>query len=172
MRRLRMALVLLAAVTMASCATLKVYTDHDPGANFAHFKTFDFLGQPKGLDPLMAKRARAVVAQQLEAKGLHRATGRADLLVAIGARTRTEHQINTIHFGWGWGYGWWGGMGGSTSYVRNVPIGALVVDLVDGRTKQLVWRGIASDYLSPDPKDNAEMLQRAVAKMFADYPPK
>jgi len=164
--------VLFVAVLAAGCTTLKVYTDHDPGADFSRFKTFDFIGQPKGLDPLMAKRARAEVALQLKAKGLQRATGRADLLVAIVARARTEHQVNTVSYGWGWGYGWWGGMGGSTSYVRNVPIGALVVDLVNARNKQLVWRGTARDYLSPDPQENAGMLHRAVSKMFESYPPK
>jgi len=168
----RLLIVTVMAVLAAGCTTLKVYTDHDPAADFKRYRTFDFLGQPKGLDQLMGKRARAEVASQLRAKGLHRATGRPDLLVAIGARTRAERQINTVSFGWGWGYGWWGGMGGSTSYVRDVPIGALVVDLVDGRNKQLVWRGMASDYLSPDPQENAGMLHRAVAKMFEAYPPK
>lgn len=163
---------MLAVLMLAGCTTLKVYTDHDPAADFSRFRTFEFIGQPKGLDPLMAKRARAEVALQLEAKGLHRAAGKPDLLVAIAARTRNQRQVNTVHFGWGYGYGWWGGMGGSTSYVRNVPIGALVVDLVNARNKQLVWRGMAHDYLSPDPKDNAAMLHRAVAKMFEEYPPR
>ncbi len=171
MRRGLPVLVLM-AVLAASCTTLKVYTDHDPAADFSRFKTFDFIGQPKGLDPLMGKRARAEVALQLKAKGLHRATGRPDLLVAIAARTRSERRVNTVHYGFGWGYGWWGGMGGSTSYVQNVPVGALVVDLVNARNKQLVWRGMANDYLSPSPKENAEMLHRAVAKMFEEYPPR
>lgn len=171
MRR-RFPLIALMAVLAAGCATLEVYTDHDPAADFSRFKTFDFIGQPRGLDQLMGKRARAEVAMQLNAKGLHRGSGRPDLLVAIVARTRAERQVTTVHYGWGWGYGWWGGLGGSTSYVRNVPIGALVVDLVNARNKQLVWRGVARDYLSRNPKENAAMLHRAVAKMFEEYPPR
>ena len=34
--------------------------------------------------------------------------------------------------------------------VSEVPVGTLVVDLVDGKKKELVWRGIASDTLNTD----------------------
>jgi len=45
-------------------------------------------------------------------------------------------------------------------------------DLFDTSTKQVVWRGVASDTVSDKPEKNEKHLYEAVAKMFKDFPPK
>jgi hypothetical protein len=54
-----------------------------------------------------------------------------------------------------------------------VPVGTLIVDLVDAREKRLVWQGVASDALDPgataDERD--KVVATMIAKMLADYPP-
>jgi hypothetical protein len=48
----------------------------------------------------------------------------------------------------------------------------MVVDLFDAKTKKLVWRGIARDTLSTNPKKNAEKITKATEKMFKKkFPP-
>ncbi len=157
---------------LAGCATIKVYSDFDPSVDFSRYATFDFIGRPKGLDTFMQQRARTAVLRRLEARGVQRAEHDPDLLVAIAARTRVYKQINTVNWGWGYGWGWYGGMGGSTSYVSDVPVGSLVIDLVDARTNQLVWRGLARVDLSADPRKNARILEDAIALIFDRYPPR
>lgn len=159
-------------IAASGCTTMTVYTDYDHTASFSGYDTFEFLGQPKGLSPLMQRRARDAVRAELTAKGLRRARGpRADLHVAINARIRVERQLSTVHFGYG--YRWWGGhVGMAHHHVRNVPVGAVVVDLVDARTNQLVWRGVAHDVMSRDPERNAATIREAVSRMFAEFPPR
>ena len=56
--------------------------------------------------------------------------------------------------------------------VNTYPVGAIVVDLFDAWTKQLVWRGVARDVLAEDPQKNTKKLHKAVEKMFDKFPPK
>jgi hypothetical protein len=39
------------------------------------------------------------------------------------------------------------------------------------RVKQLVWRGAGTDTLSDKPETNSAKLNKALAKMFEQYPP-
>jgi hypothetical protein len=54
-----------------------------------------------------------------------------------------------------------------------IEIGKLVIALFDPATKQLVWRGSASKTLdiNEDPDKNYRNLEKAVAKLFKNYPP-
>ena len=47
------------------------------------------------------------------------------------------------------------------------------MDLVDGKKKDMVWRGIATDTLNPDnsPEDREKKLREVAAQLFAGYPP-
>jgi Domain of unknown function (DUF4136) len=44
-------------------------------------------------------------------------------------------------------------------------------DRYDTRTKQLVWRATGTDRLSDQPEQNTVQMNKAVAKMFEQYPP-
>ena len=50
--------------------------------------------------------------------------------------------------------------------------GWVVVDVFDGKTKRSLWRGTASGTLQSDPERMNVMLQAALDKMFATFPPK
>jgi hypothetical protein len=47
-----------------------------------------------------------------------------------------------------------------------------VVDLFDAKTKNLMWRGSASDTLSDKSDENIKNLNKGVQKMFDHFPPK
>ena len=51
--------------------------------------------------------------------------------------------------------------------------GTLVIDLVDRRTKKLVWRGTAQAALSETPSkaEREATIDEAVKKMFEKFPP-
>jgi len=78
--------------------------------------------------------------------------------------------------GWGWGWRGWGGAGWQTATVSNIPIGTLIVDLVDPSEKRLVWRGVATEYvdkiLKMDPEEKTKAANEAMAKLFKEYPPR
>ena len=54
-----------------------------------------------------------------------------------------------------------------------IDIGKLTIGLFDPASKQLVWRGAASKTLniSKDPDKNYRNLEKAMAKLFRNYPP-
>jgi hypothetical protein len=61
-----------------------------------------------------------------------------------------------------------GGMGGITPE-QNME-GTLIVSLYDAKQKSLVWRGMGQDTLGNNGNKNQQMVQKAVTKMFQQYP--
>ena len=106
-----------------------------------------------------------------------------DLTVTAIETTKDKQEYNTFYDGlggagfgyrgWrGWGGGWGGGMGDASTTVADVPVGTLLIDLYDGKTHQLVWRGTSHQDLSNKPSKNTSKVDKAVDKMFDKYPPK
>jgi hypothetical protein len=46
------------------------------------------------------------------------------------------------------------------------------VDIFDGSTKTLIWRGTAASVLSSKPEKNERKLEDAVTDMFKHFPPR
>ena len=63
-------------------------------------------------------------------------------------------------------------MSSTSTTVRPVTTGTLVVDLVNAKTNQLMWRGSGSDTITGDPEDTQRTINEVVYRMFAEYPPK
>jgi hypothetical protein len=53
-------------------------------------------------------------------------------------------------------------------------VGTLIVDLIDTKAKELVWRGSASRVVDADesPQTREVKVQQAVDKLFDGFPPK
>jgi Domain of unknown function (DUF4136) len=128
-------------------------------------------------DQLLDQDIKRAVDAQLAEKGLTKVDKGGDILVGYQAHVREEKSINL----WGSGAnGWWGGgpyWGGGLSSVQGqtstIPIGTLVVALYDPARKQLIWRGEATKTvdLKKDPNKNYGNLQKAMVKLFKNYPP-
>jgi hypothetical protein len=48
--------------------------------------------------------------------------------------------------------------------------GTMIVDLYDAKTQSLVWRGLAQNTLNNNGNKNQEMVQKAITKMFKQWP--
>lgn len=172
----RVLLFVLAAALTGCSSSLEVAHDYDQGAAFASYKTYSWSERKEtAVSSLWDSRIRKAVEAQLAAKGLSRTETNADLKVVYVAGLGAQKQYNTVVTG-GYGYGWRGArMGGSmaTTTETTIPKGALVVDLVDVRRNELVWRARATATVDPDrkPEEAEATLGKAVAKMFEAYPP-
>jgi hypothetical protein len=169
-----LATVFAAARFGAACSTLQVSTDYDKAADFSQYKTFSYRDTGELKNDIWASRIENSLSDALAAKGLKKVPSDGDLWLVAHPRLSKQTQINTYNSGWGYGYGWYGGGGGmSTSTVSEIPVGTLVVDLVDGRKKDLVWRGTATDTLNPDasPESREQKLHDVAAQLFAGFPP-
>ena len=99
----------------------------------------------------------------------------ADVAVVAMEITRDQQTLNTFYDGFGGGWGWrrfgGGGFGEATTTTDTYKVGTVVVDLFDTKTKQLIWRGAASDTLSDNSDKNIKKLNESVDKMFKHFPP-
>jgi Domain of unknown function (DUF4136) len=177
MRFLKISLAVLVLLLMASSVKAqKVAIDYDHRANFSQYKTFMWIRPPhyRG-EPLMEQRITEYVNAQLTARGLQPVSEGADLGVAAHVATREQHTLETFYdgFGGGWGWHYWGPMGGTAFTTEHTyEVGTLVVDLFDAHAKQLIWRGEATDTLSEKPDKDTKKLNKAVEKLFKDFPPR
>jgi hypothetical protein len=166
-------LVAISSVAMAQ----KVTVDWDKGTSFAGYKTYTWAQGTPAQNPLMGNRIVEAIDAQLAAKGLQKVApgGNPDLIVVYHAGRDTETRINTIDTGmYGGGWGWWGGYyggGSSTTYVDKVQVGQLIVDMGDVKTKKYVWRGTANATIPSKPEKGEALINKAVTKMFAKFPP-
>ncbi len=60
------------------------------------------------------------------------------------------------------------------TYVREYEEGSLILDVVDAKAKQLVWRGTAEAELSDNPSasDTRQRIDEAVGQVLSRFPPK
>jgi hypothetical protein len=165
-----------AALLTVGCGySIKTSTDYDRSVKFANYDSFFIMnGNPSG-NPLLDQRAQADVRNTLTTKGwIEVPAGEGKAAVVVHAATKTKHSYETFYDGWGgWGWrgGWGRGFGGATTLVNDYKVGTLVVDIFDAKTKQAIWHGSARDALSDNAQSNADATERAVDKMFSNFPP-
>jgi len=166
MKALRFTLCLLLCGTLISCSSVTVKSDFDANANFAQYKTFDFMSRSRDGNPLNNKRVEAAIEQELIAKGLQKqAAGRPDLLVAYHTNVKDKIDVDT----YGYRYGRYGRRVGTYTTVQKYQQGTLVVDLVDAKEKELVWRGWAKGEVNDS--ISKEKIDDTVRKILGKYPP-
>ncbi len=170
MKRISLGFALTMMLVANAAFAQKVTTDYNKSANFAPSKTFMWIKEPKTTNPLVRQRVIDDVNSALAAKGLQLVTSDADLCIAAHAATKQERTLNTFYDGFGGGWRWRGGFGNATTTVDTYEVGTLVVDIFDARTKEAIWRGASSKTLSGNPQKNAANLNKAVVKMFKDFP--
>jgi Domain of unknown function (DUF4136) len=158
----------------------KVSYDYEKSTNFAAFKTYAHKDGTKVGQPLIDDRIAAAIDTQLAAKGLTKTESNPDVFVVYHVAFDKQKDISTFSsggggygpYGWGWGGGWAGGT--STTQVRDILIGTLVIDMADAKKGQLAWRGMGvkevNTQASPEKRDKS--INEAVKKIFKNYPPK
>jgi hypothetical protein len=166
------ALVLtVATVAIVACASsITTSVDYDRSVDFSRYRTYGWLPSRIGND-IFEKRLTAAIDRELAARGLVR-SDRPDLLVAIHGRLSKEVQYTAYDAGWGYGWRRWGARGPTTVRRQEVPVGTLVVDLVDAGEKELVWRGTATSAIdtTASVEKREAAVRESVGKLFAEYP--
>jgi hypothetical protein len=156
----------------------QVKTDYDRNTDFSQYKTYSW-GKVQTQDPLWIDRIKGAVNAALAAKGWTPVESGGDAAVMALDMNQTHKTLNTYYDSIGGGWGWrgrWGGLGGdgfgdSTTTESDYQVGTLVVDLFDGKTKQLIWRGSSSETLGDNSGKNIKNLDKGVQKLFEHFPP-
>jgi hypothetical protein len=64
------------------------------------------------------------------------------------------------------------GTGIATTTTTDQNVGNLVIDVFDGTSKKLLWRGLATENLSSNDDRNTRMVDGDINNMFKNFPPK
>lgn len=162
---------------LAACAYGQdVHYNYDRSANFAAYKTYQWVEIPGGSVPdrLIDQAIKQAADEQLAQKGLIKVAEYPDLYIGYQVVINLEKSVDL--YSTGIGPGGWGGWGDRSVHgqTSTVPVGILLMDLYDVAKKQLVWRGdaIKTIDLKEDPDKNYKNLQKVIAKLFRNYPPK
>jgi hypothetical protein len=144
-----------------------------PGTDFSKYHTYKWVSIENASHPnqIVDAEIKQAVDTQLSQKGLTKTTDdKADVYVGYQTAVDQEKQWNAYGTGGGWRLG--GGMGTATQ--STISVGSIAVDMYDPSTKQLVWTGTTTKSIDPrsSQEKNQKSLDKAMAKLLKNYPPK
>jgi hypothetical protein len=186
-------LVLIAMVLsgLSACTSYDYYTAAINKTNLSNYHTFAWM--PASDRAQMNSEADAKIkdatTMALVSKGLRLNQRNPDLVVnytlKVGTGTRTDYYTPYyggfypgwgLGWGWGWGYrsyyyaygapfGYYGGL--TFAEKEHYKEGTLIIDLVDTRTRRIVWRGFGVGEVHHNPQKSVEELPKVVDGVLA-----
>jgi len=172
-------MLMLAMLVASPVHAQKPQIQWDKDYDFSKVKTFMWQ-QPSAPsladeDPFMHKFIEQSIETELQNVGFTETTENPDVYVTYHGSVNTEVELRSSSFGFSvgsYGMGPWGGVSGvaagpthTTTHEVQTKKGTLVVDVVDAKEKQLVWRGTSSGILI---SDSQEKTEKAVGKAIKD----
>ena len=170
-------LLCLTILTGACSPIRSISYDYNRAVDFSGLRTYDWIPIPAEMqekEALMLERIKKAVNSRLEAKGFRITGGESDFLVATNFGQ--VEKLKVYDYGYPYygpsrryDYGSYHG-GVSSFYYRE---GALVLDFIDTASKEVIWKGVATVYLSKDqtPDKIDDVVNEAVEKILANFPP-
>jgi hypothetical protein len=176
--------ILWVSIFVAGCASMSVNYDYDQRINFASLKTYDWLPAPRKaeVDQLTIRNIEFAVDKQLKAKGLGMSSETPDFLIAV--HITKQRKVDTEQWGYAYGNGnffygrrfsRFGGAPSDYQFRRGTDtyvydIGTLIIDFVDTKTRELIWRGTATAEIDPS-APSMDLINKAVSKILENFPP-
>lgn len=172
-------LLCLTILTGACSPIRSISYDYNRAVDFSGLRTYDWIPIPAEMqekEALMLERIKKAVNSRLEAKGFRITKGKSDFLVATNFGQVEKLKV----YDYGYPYPYYGPSrrydygsyhgGVSSFYYRE---GALVLDFIDTASKEVIWKGVATVYLSKDqtPDKIDDVVNEAVEKILANFPP-
>ena len=154
----------LALATGAGAAAARY--DYASGTDFSKYTSYAWdAGARPSANELAERRLRSALDAELAAKGLDATTGHADLIaryqVSVDRELRIDDSFRGPFFG-------------RQLDVDTYEQGTLVLDLIDARSGELIWRGSVSKALpegQTDPEKQSKKIEKAVSQLLANFPP-
>ena len=145
----------------------QVSVNYNHNANFAQYHTYAWGSNNTNQiqNSILAQVAQQDIDSAMAEKGLQKVSEsqNPDLILTSSGGEREQTSYNA------WGMRGIGGGFGGISPQQNVA-GTMVVSLYDVKQKELVWRGISENTLNNNGNKNQKMVEKAVQKMFKQWP--
>ena len=172
MKIFKIAVVLFVTTLFISCSSITVTDDFSKNADLTSYKTFNWIPRPKTAfivreaEPpnrsLIEKLLKESVNKQLTIRGFSQKSDSPDLLISylFGADVTSQNDLL------------YKGGNQDNLNVKQYKKGAILLDFVDGKTRELLWRVDASDIegRNPTPDKIEKSINKTVVKMFKNFP--
>jgi hypothetical protein len=177
-------LVAAIVVGMSGCSSSgSLRSAYDDTSDFSQYSTYNYIegaGPNSGnYQSLFSQFMVEAIDKEMQARG-YTMSDNPDLLVNFSAHLQDKTKVTTSpsmntggYYGYRRGYyDPWVGYGyGTDTHVSQYTEGTYNIDLVDPRTKKLVWEAVGVGKLTEDKLANMEQLiAEGVPKYFALYP--
>jgi hypothetical protein len=165
--RVMIMLAMMLGLLAVSAAAQSVQSDFDRSFRFSELKTFSFAVQKRGAtDPLAGDtlndgRIRNGLESQLTANGFRMESEKPDFVIAY--YVTTKNKLNVQDFGYGpprW-------FGSRDIRVNQYSEGTLMVDFIDVKSNQVIWRGRAVGTLEMKGVD--KKISKSVEKLVKQF---
>jgi hypothetical protein len=177
----------MALALFTSCSSTKFTSNYDGDIDFNQHKTLSYYGWTEESDKILTRfdkdRIEKAFGDEFEKRGFTLAERDGDIIVSLfivvdqkkGATAYTNHYGGGGPYGYGgygYGAGWgWGGGYSSTSYSEyDYYVGTLVCDVLDSKTKKLIWQGVITGEIDDNPKTRERNTPRVVKEIMKKYP--
>jgi hypothetical protein len=165
----------------AGCASpdIDVRTTPTPGADFGNRKTYAWAlreasGDKRLDDKFLADAVEESTDKFMADRGLRKTDGKPDFVlkhnILISRETVVEEGGSDIY-----GEDWYGparGRAPDEVEVKEFQVGTLILDAIDPRTNQRLWRGWAKAqlYVNPSQAQTERRIREACRRMLAKFP--
>ena len=174
MRILKNIILLLSVVWLGACtaSSVAVRSDYDRTANFREYATYAIVSdKDKGNDPVLGsqlnqKRMAQALDVEMKARGYVPVSVEENPDLLLSFQTDAKDKQYTVNNNT-WGYWRWYGTGPQTRQYEETRI---ILNMVDAKTKELVWQGWAVGQLNERKKDRDAIFREAVYKIMQEYP--
>lgn len=179
-------IALLAA--LPGCSGLTIQSDFDPTADFSKYRTWDWMPGTEAVvskDPvrdnaILRGRIQTAVANVLIDRGYKLDMDDPDFYVAYHVAFEDKMDLEVVNNYYGYPYaGSYAATWGPTIYGQQVQQrsweqGTLLLDILDGKSRQLVWRGSAQAEVYPeqDPNQRQKNINNVAKKVLDQFPPR
>ena len=193
MKRIGHALVALAMVLSSGCAAYKMNANaqYHESTDFSGLRDYSWVANQKddgSADPrinfkFVEPRLRTAVEEELDSKGYAKASNNPDFMLSFYVSRQDRQRVNrdtetgdgpgaglkymdpALEGGWTYS--------GSETYVHEFSVGTLILDVMDTKSKQLVWRGTAQAQFNPEIsfEQKEKKIDQVVQKLLAQFPP-
>jgi Domain of unknown function (DUF4136) len=171
--------LLLGATGCATAPRVGVSSDFDHAVNFRAYKTWAWYpeqptdaegGPAKGYNSFFDQRMRRSLEAELTRKGLTQTSNNPDVYIAYSARVEDKQRTATPGYG-PYGSPYWYGYGWNRPYqVMDYKAGNVIIDIVDAKRKELVWRGYGQSQVDQQTLSEPE-VNRLVTGVLGNFPP-
>ncbi|GAB1442876.1 hypothetical protein MASR2M39_17120 [Ignavibacteriales bacterium] len=165
-KRFLLPIVMILALIFSACSTTTFDSDYKKEFNFSTLKVFTIYPSTalKSKSPLIASALGSLIDSSLIKKGYSRGAEVHDFVVTFYTETEIETSYGSVNFDR------WKGFWSTKEEPLFAAKGLIVIDIIDGNTGDVVWRGWDNQLVGRE-EDPKVVMRNTVERILTLFPP-